>query len=91
MQWLRVLVLVAVLPLCAGAQWEVQESHTTASLRGIYAVVETAGGLGFGVGRDGAADGRWRDERGSTVRCRKDAEALDFRGVQAFDERRRRL
>ena len=69
---------------CAHGQWTLQEAHTTADLRGIHSLgngVAWASGTGGTVLRT-TNDGKdWH-------RCATpvDAEKLDFRGIQAFDE-----
>jgi hypothetical protein len=68
----------------ANAQWDIEESHTTANLRGIHAL---GNGIAWASGSDGTVlrtitDGKdWQ-------RCATPpgAEKLDFRGIQAFDE-----
>jgi hypothetical protein len=69
---------------CAYAQWDIEESHTTASLRGIHNV---GGGVAWASGTDGTV---LRTEDGGylwqTCSIPPGAEKLDFRGVQAFDE-----
>jgi hypothetical protein len=69
---------------CAYAQWDIEESHTTASLRGIHNV---GGGVAWASGTDGTV---LRTEDGGylwqTCAIPPGAEKLDFRGVQAFDE-----
>ncbi len=66
------------------AQWDIEESHTTASLRGIHNV---GGGVAWASGTDGTV---LRTEDGGylwqTCAIPPGAEKLDFRGVQAFDE-----
>jgi len=68
----------------AYAQWDIEESHTTASLRGIHNV---GGGVAWASGTDGTV---LRTEDGGylwqTCAIPPGAEKLDFRGVQAFDE-----
>ncbi|WP_353063256.1 hypothetical protein RBB77_18495 [Tunturibacter psychrotolerans] len=68
----------------AYAQWDIEESHTTASLRGIHNV---GGGVAWASGTDGTV---LRTEDGGylwqTCTIPPGAEKLDFRGVQAFDE-----
>src|ERR1700761_2342486 len=68
----------------AYAQWDIEESHTTASLRGIHNV---GGGVAWASGTDGTV---LRTEDGGylwqTCSIPPGAEKLDFRGVQAFDE-----
>lgn len=76
-----VLIILAVTP--ARAQWTLQPSHTTASLRGIHNV---GGGVVWASGTQGTVlytidDGKtWE-----TCVVPQGAEKLDFRGVQAFD------
>ncbi len=79
------LVLVATQATrCAYAQWDIEESHTTASLRGIHNV---GGGVAWASGTNGTV---LRTEDGGylwqTCAIPPGAEKLDFRGVQAFDE-----
>jgi photosystem II stability/assembly factor-like uncharacterized protein len=68
---------------CAHGQWALQESHTTADLRGIHSLgngVAWASGTGGTVLRT-ANDGKdW-----SVCSTPTGAEKLDFRGIQAFD------
>src|SRR5271156_6997854 len=65
------------------AQWDIEESHTTASLRGIHNV---GGGVAWASGSNGTV---LRTEDGGylwqTCAVPPDAEKLDFRGIQAFD------
>ena len=80
-----ILLLLSAFTFTAKAQWDREESHTTASLRGVTRA------------DDGAV---WASETGGTVLRSKDggrqwetctrppgAEKLDFRGIQAWDER----
>jgi hypothetical protein len=66
------------------AQWDIEESHTTASLRGIH---NTGGGVAWASGTNGTV---LRTEDGGylwqTCAIPPGAEKLDFRGIQAFDE-----
>ncbi len=72
------------LTLTAHAQWEIEESHTTASLRGIHNV---GAGIAWASGTNGTV---LRTEDGGylwqTCTVPQGAEKLDFRGIQAFDE-----
>jgi photosystem II stability/assembly factor-like uncharacterized protein len=68
----------------AHAQWDIEDSHTTASLRGIHNV---GGGVAWASGTNGTV---LRTEDGGylwqTCNIPPGAEKLDFRGIQAFDE-----
>src|ERR1700686_1183976 len=74
----------AVATTTAHAQWEIEESHTTASLRGI---VNVGAGVAWASGTNGTV---LRPEDGGylwqTCAIPPGAEKLDFRGIQAFDE-----
>ncbi len=78
------LLLATLATIPAQAQFDLQDSHTTASLRGIHSL---GNGIAWASGTDGAvrrtADGgtRWQ-----TCAIPPAAEHLDFRGIQAFDE-----
>jgi hypothetical protein len=79
-------LLGIVLATCVGAhaQWEMQNSHTTADLRGIHSV---GGGVAWASGTNGTV---LRTEDGGFLwqvcAVPPGAENLDFRGIQAFDE-----
>lgn len=79
--WLAGLVLAAC--GAAQAQWQIQDSHTTADLRGIDNV---GGGVAWTSGTNGTV---LRTEDGGylwqTCTVPPGAEHLDFRGIQAFD------
>src|ERR1700677_3546021 len=81
---LTAILLAATLTTQAKAQWDIEDSHTTASLRGIYNV---GGGVAWASGTNGTV---LRTEDGGylwqTCAIPPGAEKLDFRGVQAFDE-----
>jgi photosystem II stability/assembly factor-like uncharacterized protein len=68
----------------SNAQWEIEESHTTADLRGIHALGE---GIAWASGSDGTVL-RTNNDGKDWQRCATppDAEHLDFRGIQAFDQ-----
>jgi hypothetical protein len=76
------ILIAATLPV--QAQWDIQESHTTASLRGIHNV---GGGVAWASGTEGTVlrteDGGYLWQGCATP---PGAEKLDFRGIQAFDE-----
>jgi len=79
--WLVVVILLAC--GAARAQWEIEDSHTTADLRGIDNV---GGGVAWASGTNGTV---LRTEDGGYLwqACAvpPGAEHLDFRGIQAFD------
>ena len=80
---MRLPLLALLLTTTAQAQWDLQPSHTTASLRGIHS-------LGHGVAWASGTEGtvlRTTDDGLSWRRCPTPpaAEHLDFRGIQAFD------
>jgi hypothetical protein len=79
---LALTLLAAALP--AHAQFDLEESHTTADLRG---VANTGGGAVWASGSNGTV---LRSEDGGylwqTCSTPPGAEKLDFRGVQAWDE-----
>jgi len=71
------------LTTAAQGQWEVLDSHTTASLRGIHSI---GNGIAWASGTEGTVL-RTTDNGTTWQRCATppDAEKLDFRGIQAFD------
>lgn len=79
-----VLLCVPILTVPTHAQWSLQESHTTASLRGIHNV---GAGVAWASGSNGTA---LRTEDGGHLwhicAVPPGAEHLDFRGVQAFNK-----
>jgi photosystem II stability/assembly factor-like uncharacterized protein len=79
-----ILLALTLLAAQAHAQWDIEESHTTASLRGIHNV---GGGVAWASGTNGTV---LRTEDGGylwqTCAIPPGADKLDFRGVQAFDE-----
>jgi photosystem II stability/assembly factor-like uncharacterized protein len=81
---LRLTAILLAATLAAHAQWDIEESHTTASLRGIHNV---GGGVAWASGTNGTV---LRTEDGGylwqTCAIPPGAENLDFRGIQAFDE-----
>jgi len=70
--------------LATHAQFDIEDSHTTASLRGIH---NAGGGVAWASGTNGTV---LRTEDGGylwqTCNIPPGAEKLDFRGIQAFDE-----
>jgi photosystem II stability/assembly factor-like uncharacterized protein len=85
---MRFVLLAAALTLTATAtahaQFELQDSHTTASFRGIHSI---GNGIAWASGTEGTIL-RTTDEGKTWQRCASppDAEKLDFRGIQAFDQ-----
>ena len=77
------LLAAAWSPIAAHAQFDLQDSHTTASLRGIHSL---GGGVAWASGTGGAVlrteDGGYLWQGCATP---PGAEKLDFRGIQAFD------
>jgi len=78
------LLCLPILTIPIQAQWDLQDSHTTANLRGIHNV---GGGVAWASGTNGTV---LRTEDGGyiwqTCATPPEAEHLDFRGIQAFDE-----
>ncbi len=75
--------LILLLATTTQAQWTIQQSHTTADLRGIQTLssqIAWAGGTHGTILRTTDAGNTWQ-------RCATPprAEQLDFRGIQAFD------
>ncbi len=81
---LALFFLAAALTTQARAQWDIEDSHTTANLRGI---ANTGGGAVWASGSNGTV---LRSEDGGylwqTCSMPPGAENLDFRGIQGFDE-----
>ena len=77
--------LSLVTPLTTQAQWQIQDAHTTADLRGIDAV---GNGVAWASGTNGTVL-RTEDAGFVWQLCTipPGAEHLDFRGVQAFDNK----
>jgi photosystem II stability/assembly factor-like uncharacterized protein len=78
------ILLLLATSLTIHAQWDIEDSHTTASLRGIHNV---GGGVAWASGTNGTV---LRTEDGGylwqTCNIPPGAEKLDLRGIQAFDE-----
>jgi photosystem II stability/assembly factor-like uncharacterized protein len=86
MSYLRDLLLFSVVLMSfnlAWAQWEMQDSHTTANLRGIHAV---NGKVAWASGAEGTIL-RTEDRGLHWKKCAipPDGEKLDFRGIWAWD------
>lgn len=81
----RTLLLLGSFGPAAVAQWQVQQSNTTADLRGVSAVSDQ---VAWASGDQGTVL-RTADGGATWQRCSMPAEAakLDFRGVQGFDAR----
>jgi photosystem II stability/assembly factor-like uncharacterized protein len=80
---MRAAALLAVLTLSAHAQWALQQSNTTADLRGIDNVGH---GIAWASGTNGTVL-HTTDNGATWLLCKTppDADHLDFRGIQAFD------
>jgi hypothetical protein len=78
------LVVLALFDYSAAAQWVILQSNTTASLRGIHNVGD---GIAWASGTQGTVL-RTTDDGKTWQHCAapSNAEKLDFRGIQAFDE-----
>ena len=79
------LLSLALTPAAARAQFDLQDAHTTASLRGIHAVspaVAWASGTEGTILRTTDGGHLWQ----TCTTPSPAAEHLDFRGIQAFDE-----
>lgn len=77
------LVTATLVPASARAQWTLQNSGTTADLRGIHAVsaqIAWASGSGGTILRTTDGGAHWQH-----CTTPPDAAQLDFRGIQAFD------
>src|SRR5215469_2455127 len=83
---MRRTILAATLAFTATAQaqFQIQDSHSSASLRGIHSL---GNGVAWASGTEGAIL-RTTDDGATWQRCTTppDAEKLDFRGIQAFDQ-----
>jgi hypothetical protein len=81
---LALLAATLVFTTAAHAQFEIQDSHSAASFRGIHSI---GNGVAWASGTEGTVL-RTTDEGATWQRCTTppDAEKLDFRGIQAFDQ-----
>jgi hypothetical protein len=68
---------------CAHGQWQLQEAHTTADLRGVHSLGK---GIAWASGTSGTVL-RTTDDGKNWQHCAipPHADQLDFRGIQAFD------
>jgi photosystem II stability/assembly factor-like uncharacterized protein len=84
MRTIRLAALIIVTTTSTRAQFILQDSHTTASLRGIHSL---GNGVAWASGTEGTVL-RTTDEGATWQRCATppDTEKLDFRGIQAFDQ-----
>jgi hypothetical protein len=80
---MRVLLLLLLSATTLHAQWQIQDSHSTASFRGIHSLGK---GIAWASGTQGTVL-RTVDDGKTWQACAvpPDAEKLDFRGIQAFD------
>ena len=80
---MRAAALLAAFTLSAHAQWTIQQSNTTADLRGIDNVGH---GIAWASGTNGTVL-HTTDNGATWLLCKTppDADHLDFRGIQAFD------
>jgi photosystem II stability/assembly factor-like uncharacterized protein len=80
---MRTALLLLAITATAQAQWDLQTSNTTASLRGIHAL---GNGIAWASGTEGTVL-HTTDNGAHWQRCTTppDADKLDFRGIQAFD------
>ena len=83
LSFMRAALILLALTTTAPAQWTIQQSHTTASLRGIHAL---GNGIAWASGSSGTVL-RTTDDGTTWQTCTTppEAEKLDFRGIQAFD------
>jgi hypothetical protein len=83
LSFMRLTLILLALTTTAQAQWTIQQSHTTASLRGIHAL---GNGIAWASGTAGTVL-RTTDDGTTWQTCTTppEAEKLDFRGIQAFD------
>jgi hypothetical protein len=84
MRTIFALTAALILTTTARAQFEIEDSHTTASFRGIHSI---GNGVAWASGTEGTVL-RTTDEGKTWQHCATppDAEKLDFRGIQAFDQ-----
>jgi hypothetical protein len=81
---MRKAALILLLTITTHAQFQIQQSHTTAGLRGIHAIndeIAWASGTNGTVLHTTDGGNTWQ-----TCTTPPNAEKLDFRGIQAFDQ-----
>ena len=80
---MRLTLILLALTTTAPAQWTIQQSHSTASLRGIHSLGK---GIAWASGTQGTVL-QTTDDGATWQTCTTPPEAgkLDFRGIQAFD------
>ncbi|MGA2435593.1 MAG: hypothetical protein ABSG25_09940 [Bryobacteraceae bacterium] len=88
MRFLTLLVFLTMVVPSVRAQWVIQESNTTADLRGIHNV---GGGVAWASGTGGTVL-RTTDDGAHWQKCaipdaKTDGATLDFRSIQAWDDR----
>jgi photosystem II stability/assembly factor-like uncharacterized protein len=82
---MRFLTLLILITSVAHAQWKIENSHSHASLRGIHYV---GSGVAWASGSGGTVLRTINDgETWESCAVPPGGEALDFRAVQAFDDR----
>src|ERR1700744_3762883 len=83
LSFMRLTLILLALTTTASAQWTIQQSNTTASLRGVHAL---GNGIAWASGTNGTVL-RTTDDGATWQTCTvpPKAENLDFRGIQAFD------
>lgn len=80
---MRCLLLMIALSVAAPAQWIIEQSQTTAGLRGIHSI---GAGVAWASGAEGTILRTTNDgETWQHCAVPPGAEKLDFRGIQAFD------
>jgi photosystem II stability/assembly factor-like uncharacterized protein len=80
---LQIVALILAVSRSGSAQWLIQDSHTSADLRGIHSI---GNGIAWASGTNGTVL-RTTDDGDHWQLCAtpSGAEVLDFRGIQAFD------
>ena len=80
---LQIVALILAVSRSGSAQWLIQDSHTSADLRGVHSI---GNGIAWASGANGTVL-RTTDDGDHWQLCATPpgAEVLDFRGIQAFD------